>query len=182
MPGQGGLALEGGSWSGAAVGAGVVGLGVGGAGVVGLGVGGAAFVGAAVGAAEARGPGPEVGARLATAMGPGVADGAGPPDSAGPEASGVSPGPGVGSVPGGCEPDGPTLGLGEPAATGGALTDGIAVACAVSSVGPRDPARPSATVARMMLRAPRARTRRVRCGPVTRDTAPSVGPRRRSNA
>jgi hypothetical protein len=169
------LAFDVGGVTGAAVGAGVggaafVGAGVGGAAFVGAGVGGAAFVGAGVG-----------GAPLATAIGPGPDVGPGPPDAAGAEASGVSPGPTVGSVTGGWVVVGSPLGTGVPSAIGGALTDGVGVTRAVWSVGPRDPARPSATVARMMLSAPSARTRRVRCAPVTLDTAPSVGPRMRSN-
>jgi hypothetical protein len=169
------LAFDVGGVTGAAVGAGVggaafVGAGVGGAALVGAGVGGAALVGAGVG-----------GAPLATAIAPGPDVGPGPPDAAGAEASGVSPGPTVGSVTGGWVVVGSPLGTGVPSAIGGALTDGVGVTRAVWSVGPRDPARPSATVARMMLSAPSARTRRVRCAPVTLDTAPSVGPRMRSN-
>jgi hypothetical protein len=196
VPGQGGVAFDGGGGGGGTTtGAGLGGATVGAAvegGAAGVAAGGAAGVaaggaagGAAVGPVGPTGlvAGPEV---AATATGPGLPE-PGVLEAGGADASGDAPGASVGVVPGGCVAPGSVLGAGEPPATGGALSEGVAVARATWSVVSREPARPNATVARTMLRAPSARTRRVRCGPVTRDgpvtldTAPSVGPRRRSN-
>ena len=190
VPGQGGAAFDrggdgattGSALGGAAVGGGAAGVATGGAAggaAVGGGAAGVAAGGAAVGTAEATGLATGAGV-AATATGPVVPE-PGVAEAGGADASGDSPGTSVGVVPGGCVAPGPVLGAGEPPAIGGALSEGVAVARATWSSVSREPARPNAKAARTMLRAPSARTRRVRCGPVTLDTAPSVGPRRRSN-
>lgn len=167
MAGFGGLTGGAGVGWGAAVGGACVGPLVGGALVGGALVGGAFVGGAFVGGAPVE-PGPGVGFD----PGPGLD----PPFESAPLGAGVVAGVGAGldPGPGDSEPAGSVLGFGEPPATGGALISGVAVAPATWLVVSREPARPKATTARTRFTAPRASTRRVRWGPVTRDMAPYV--------